>query len=137
MRKSKIRKQSKEPIAKVQRRLWVLCRLVADRIYPRSCYTCDQKNLEGRNCQLGHMIPKGSCGASLRYEINNLRWQCAKCNIWNGGMGAEFMRNMIIREGQEYVDAIFAKRNLNVKAHDYYLMLCEKYKLRLEELNAS
>ena len=83
------------------------------------------------------MIPKSTCGAYLKYDIRILRWQCAKCNIWNGGNGAIFARNMIIREGQEYVDQIFKDKLITLsgkQSYEHYSMQLEKYKLILEEL---
>lgn len=136
-RKTRVKKQSKEPIAKVQRRLWVYCKLLTRKIHGNECYTCGQKNLEGSNWHTGHLLPKSTCGANLKYDLRVLRPQCASCNIWGGGRGADFVRNMIIREGQEYVDKIFAERNSKpIKAHDYYIMLAEKYRLMLGDLNA-
>lgn len=121
------------PLPKLQRQLWVVVRQLANKLYDKQCYTCPAKNLRGRNRQLGHMIPKSTCGILLKYDLRNLRFQCARCNIWQGGNGALFVRNMIIREGQDYVDKVFADRNVYVKPYDHYLYQLEKYKLMLEE----
>ena len=121
-------KSCKLPIAKLQRKLWVYCRMVVRKIYGNECYTCSSKNLEGRNWQTGHLIPKATCGAYLKYDIRVLRPQCSNCNIWNGGRGADFLKNMIEREGQEYVDKIFQDRNLIIKPYDRYMELLENYK---------
>jgi len=131
--RSKIRKQSKLPLPKLQRKLWVVVRKLCGKIYPKNCYTCEAKNLKGRNCQLGHLIPKSTCGILLKFDIRNLRWQCASCNIWKGGNGAIFLRNMIIREGETYVDQIFRDRNVYANPYEYYQYQLEKYKLMLEE----
>lgn len=135
-RKNKIRKQSKEPIAKLQRKLWELCKQIIRNKYGNECYTCDAKNLSGPNWHTGHFLPKGACGASLKYDLRNLRPQCYRCNIHHGGNGAQFMANMIIREGQPYVDAIFAKRNFIIKAREHYEYLLVSYTQILEDINA-
>jgi hypothetical protein len=135
--KKKVRsKVSKLPLPKLQRKLWVVVRELAEKLYPKDCYTCESKNLTGHNCQLGHMIPKSVCGILLKYDIRQLRWQCSRCNIWGGGMGAEFVKRMMVREGTEYVEKIFQDRNSYVKPYEHYLFQLEKYKLMLEDLNA-
>lgn len=130
-----LRKVSKQPISKLQRKLWVYCRLLTRRKYGNECYTCGEKGLEGSNWHTGHLIAKAAIGANLKYDLRVLRPQCGVCNIFRGGAGADFLRNMIIREGQEYVDGIFRDRTLTTKAYPYYEMLIEKYKLMLDELD--
>jgi hypothetical protein len=128
-----MKKQSKQPISKIQRQLWQECRRVADILYPPKngatyCYTCD-KPISGSNKQLGHFIPKGACGANLKYDVyRNLRWQCYHDNINLGGNGTEFYRRMVRDHGQEYVDKIFQDKNITVKAYDYFVELLDKYK---------
>ena len=103
--------------------------------YGNTCYTCDTKNLSGSNWHTGHLLAKASLGAYLKYDLRVLRPQCGVCNLFRGGMGAEFLRRIIIHDGQEYVDQIFKDRNLIVKAYDHYFMLTEKYKIMLEDLH--
>lgn len=131
-KKTKLRKSSKLCVAKMGRQLWVYCRMIIRKKYGNDCYICDRKGLEGGNWHTAHLIPKAACGAYLKYDLRNLRPCCYHCNINLGGNGAEFMRKMIIREGQEYVDQIFRDRNLITKEKEYYPMLIEKYKLMIE-----
>ena len=119
---------------KLGRKLWILCREIIRKKYGNECYTCTAKGLQGKDWQTGHMLAKGSVGAYLKYDLRLLRPQCTRCNIWGGGMGAAFYRNMVLREGQEYVDQIFRDKNITVKASDYYEKLLEQYKVILEEL---
>lgn len=130
----KIRKSSKQRVSVLGRKLWKLCREIIRKKYPNECYTCGTKNLEGRNLHTGHMLPKASVGANLKYDLRLLRPQCSNCNIWGGGRGAEFLRNMIIREGQDYVDQIFRDKNLIVKAYDHYERLLVEYQIIAEEI---
>ena len=86
------------------------------------------------------MLSKAVLDPYLKYDLRVLRPQCSKCNIWNGGMGAEFHRKMIIREGQTYVDQFFRDRKFNVsskEAYSHYESLIHKYELILEDLNGS
>jgi len=140
MKKSpkKIPKQSKQPISKLQRKLWELCKQITRKTHGNSCYTCTANSLTGSNWQTGHMIPKATCGALLKYDLRVLRPQCFHCNINLGGQGAEFLRKMLVREGQEYVDKIFADKRLpsmsGKEAYSHYELLIAKYELILEEL---
>lgn len=49
------------------------------------------------------------------------------CNVWRGGMGAEYYRRMVEREGQEYVDELFKDKQKSVKAYDRYLEQLAEY----------
>jgi hypothetical protein len=121
-------KNKKQTPKQLKKKLWELCRQVADQQYPNAkCYTCDAE-IVGCNKQLGHFIPSSTCGALLRYDIRNLRWQCMRCNCYLGGNGAVFYRKMVEREGQKYVDDLFALKNQSVKADIlFYLKLIKEY----------
>ena len=68
------------------------------------------------------------CGATLKYDMRNLRWQCYYCNINLGGNGAVFYKNLVEKEGQEYVDELFRIKNtVSIKAYDKYLELLQEY----------
>lgn len=130
-RKSNLRCKSKSETRKIQDELWAECRRISKARYLKDnkhyCFTCDRE-IEGRDCQLGHFIPNSVGGASLRYNLDNLRLQCYYCNINLGGNGSEFYRRLVIEKGQSYVDSLFAMKNLSVKALDLYKELLEKYK---------
>lgn len=126
--KNKIPKKAKTPISKIQRQIWEECKRIIRAKYGNTCYTCGKTGLEGSGWHTGHFIPKGSCGAFLKYDFRNLRPQCYFCNINMGGNGTAFYRNMVEREGQEYVDKLFQDKNITLKAYDFYLELLEKYK---------
>lgn len=123
-----MKKQSKQPISKIQRILWEECRRIIKAKYGNTCFTCGKNNLEKSNYQIGHFIPKGSCGANLKYDLRNLRPQCFHCNINLGGNGALFYKNLVETEGQKYVDQLFEDKNISVKAYDYFVELLEEYK---------
>lgn len=128
MKKSKLKKVSKQPISKLQRLIWEECKRIIRARYKNVCYTCGATGLVGKNCQTGHLLAKASLGAYLKYDLRLLRIQCTRCNIWGGGMGAIFIENMRKIEGDEYVDQILRDRQVTVKAYDHYLILLEEYK---------
>jgi len=127
MKRTALKKVSKQPISKIQKKLWELCRQIIKKKYGNVCYTCGKTGLEGSNWHTGHFIPKASCGAYLKYDLRNLRPQCYHCNLNLGGHGTSFYRNMLEREGKKYVDKLFEDKNVTVKAYDHYLMLIDKY----------
>lgn len=129
-----LRKKSKEPISRLQRKVWALCREIALIKYPHNCYTCPAKNLEGSNRQLGHMWAKASLGAYLKYDMRVLRWQCFSCNLHKGGMGADFWVNMVRENGQEYMDKLKAERQITVRAYEHYQSLIPLYEQELKNL---
>lgn len=96
--------------------------------YGWTCFTCGAEHLVGSNCQLGHFIPRGTCGAYLRFSLDNLRIQCYHCNINLGGNGAVFYRRLLETEGKKFVDKLFKDKNKTVKAYDHYVELLDKYK---------
>lgn len=129
MRKTKLKKQSKQPISKIQRLLWEECRRIAKFLYKNDCYTCPAKNLQGSNCQLGHVPwPKSTLSAYLKYDMRCLRFQCFSCNIHKGGMGAEAYKRMLKEEGKAYMDKLEEDRKKSVKAYDHFTELLETYK---------
>lgn len=128
MKKSKLNKVSKQPISKIQVKLWDECKRIIRARYPNVCYTCSKSNLEGSNWHTGHLIAKASLGAYLKYDLRVLRPQCYNCNINLGGMGAVFVENMRKIEGNKYVNKIMKDRQVTVNAYDHYTKLLEEYK---------
>lgn len=123
-----LKKNSPQPISKIQRQLWAECKRIIRARYKKTCYTCGKPRLRGSDCQTGHMIAKSTLSAFLKYDLRLLRLQCTRCNIWGGGMGAIFIENMRKIEGDEYVNQIMQDRFKTVKAYDHYLILLEQYK---------
>jgi hypothetical protein len=116
---------TKLTIGQLQKKLWRECRRIALILYVNKngtydCYTCEQKDLQGSNRQLGHFIAKSVCGAFLKYDMRNLRWQCMRCNCNLSGNGAIFYRNLVEKEGQNYVDNLFKDKLKSIKAYDRF-----------------
>lgn len=129
MKRTPLKKVSKAPISKIQKLIWTECRRIVKEQFGNDCYTCPKKNLQGSDCQLGHVPwPKASLGAYLKYDLRVLRYQCYSCNIWKSGMGAEAYKRMLKEEGRAYMDKLEQDRNKSVKAYDFYVGLLEYYK---------
>lgn len=134
MKRSTIAKKSKLSISKIQRQIWDECRRVLKKTKCKpdgsiSCYTCDSPNLEGSNCQLGHVpYPKSVLGAYLKYDFRVLEWQCISCNIHRGGMGATAYQKMLKEKGKKFMEQLEKDRQVTVKAIDHYITILEEYK---------
>lgn len=135
MKKTRLKRKSKSSIRQIQDDLWQECRRIIEEQYGNNkggvdCYTCSQKDLHGSNKQLGH-VPwaKASLGAYLKYDLRVLRYQCATCNLYRGGMGAEAYKRMLREEGQAYMDKLELDRQVTVKAQSFYETLLTEYKL--------
>ncbi|MFA6314954.1 MAG: recombination protein NinG [Candidatus Paceibacterota bacterium] len=127
MKRNKLKKQSKQPISRLQRKIWSLCKLIIRKKYPHECYTCGAKNLSGSNLHTGHMWAKASLGAFLKYDLRVLRPQCYNCNINRGGMGADFYKKMLNEIGQVEMEKLERDRQVSVKAYDHYLKILSEY----------
>lgn len=128
MKKTRLRKKSKLPISRLQRQIWELCKQIIRKKYPHQCYTCGASNLSGSNLQTGHMWAKASLGAFLKYDLRVLRPQCARCNLFLGGMGATFYARMLKEIGPEEMAKLEKDRQVTVRAYDFYVELLEKYR---------
>lgn len=134
MKKCKLRKIGKQKISVVQRKLWQLCKEITRKRYSHSCYTCGQRGLSGSNLQTGHLWAKASLGAYLKYDLRVLRLQCARCNLFLGGMGAEFYARMLKEIGEEKMAQLQKDRQVTVNAMDHYLKLIKEYIEILNEI---
>jgi hypothetical protein len=129
------KKKEKTPEAKAREKLWELCKQIVRLKYGNTCYTCGAKNLEGSNWHTGHFIPSATCGAFLRYNIDNLRPQCFRCNMRLSGNVVEYYRAMVRDNGQEFVDQLFRDKNRNTRAHLPWLNeMVDNHTKVLEEL---
>lgn len=128
MRKSRIRRTSKAPISKIQRQIWLLCKQLIRKRDGSTCYTCGATGLSGSNQQTGHMWAKASLGAYLKYDLRVLKIQCARCNLFLGGMGAEFYKRMLSEIGPEKMAQLEKDRLVIVKAYDWYVKVLAEYK---------
>lgn len=109
-RKTPLRKKSKTSAKKLKDELWKLCREITAKRFPNaSCYTCGNGPLEGSNKHLGHYITSSVCSAEMRYDLDNLRFQCYACNIHKSGNWIAFQEHLA-RDGYD-VDELIARNN--------------------------
>ena len=135
MKRSPLRKKGKTPISKIQRTLWELCKQLTRKIHGNTCYTCGQKGLTGSNWHTGHVPwPKASLGAYLRYDLRLLRPQCAICNLFRGGMGAEAYKRMLKEIGPKEMQKLEADRQVTTNAYNHYLKVLADYQKLIKEL---
>lgn len=99
---------SKKTIPQLQNTLWPLFSKYIKRTHSSdgihcSCYTCGKSLVIGdRDCQAGHWIPRTY--SPTKYDENNVRPQCSRCNEFNAGMPVEFERNLRLEVGSEMVE---------------------------------
>ena len=127
MKRTPLKRKSKSDTRKVQDKLWEHCKRLTRQKYGNTCYTCGKTGLENSNWHTGHFIASSVGGAVLRFNLQNLRPQCYFCNINAGGNSAVFYRNMVAKEGQKYVDELFALKQQTVKASDHFIALLAEY----------
>ena len=132
MKRSPLRKKGKSPQSKLEQELWEECKRITREQFGNTCFTCGAKNLEGSNWHTGHLWPKASLHALLKYELRLLRPQCYRCNINLGGNGAVFLKNLIRTEGKNYVERLeedkIRDKQVTLKSFDYYTQLLREYK---------
>lgn len=128
MRRTRLKKQSKQSISLIQRKLWAECKRIIRKRHGNVCYTCEKKGLETSNWHTGHLWSKASLGAYLKYDLRVLRPQCYHCNINLGGAGADFYLKMWEENGAEYMEQLKKDRQVTVKAYDHYQQLLETYR---------
>ena len=128
MKRALLKKKSKQKISTIQNKIWELLKNIIRQKYGNTCYTCSRTGLSGGNWQTGHMWPKASVGAYLKYDPRILRPQCYHCNINLGGNGAVFYTRMLKEIGKEEMEKLERDRQVIVKAYDHYVKLLEEYK---------
>lgn len=127
MKRTALKKKSKEKISTIQNKIWEHCKRLTRQKYGNTCFTCGAPGLVGSNWHTGHLFAKASLGAFLKYDLRVLRPQCYNCNINLGGNGARFIERLRHIEGHLYVDQIIRDQQITVKAYDFYLELLDKY----------
>lgn len=113
-------RSKKTDLRKAKDKLWELCRLIIKKRYGNTCYTCSAKGLQGSNYQIGHFIPSSICSTELRYSLDNLRPQCAACNIWKSGNWPAYENHLLQEKGKNFVKELKA-RNEKTKGQPYHL----------------
>ena len=142
MKKSKLRRKSKSPLAKAKATLWKTLKEVINLRDGDICISCGATGLVGHHRHGGHFIPSSSCGSYLRYDLRNVWVQCSTCNMFRNGAGAEYTRALQRLVGNKFVDHVIADKHISVKLDmeyvekltEYYRSLLGKTKKELIEL---
>ena len=133
-KKTKLRRKSKQPISRLQRKIWELLKQIVRKRYGSTCYTCGQSGLTGSNQHTGHLWPKASLDAYLKYDLRVLRIQCYHCNINLGGNGARYYEKMLEEIGKEEMEKLQKDRQIMVRAYEHYEKLLNEYKILINQL---
>ncbi len=112
------KRHKKSELKKLKERLWQLCREITIKRDGSDCFTCNSKDLQGSNRQLGHFISSSICSTELRYDLKNLRIQCYACNINKSGNWLAYENRLIREYGEEYVKEL-KERNEKTKGRMY------------------
>jgi hypothetical protein len=115
MRKTKLRKKSKSELTKAKDKLWKTLKALIDIRDGDTCISCGATDLRGANKHGGHFIPSSSCGGFLRYDIRNVFNQCATCNLFRNGAGAEYTLALQKKFGKKFVEKIIEDKQVPIK----------------------
>lgn len=122
------KKKKPRSLTSLKKELWSLCRAITAKRYKSTCFTCNRA-VEGKSRHLGHFIPSSVGGAALRYNLDNLRWQCYHCNINLSGNWPAYLENLTKEIGKDRVDILLALKKRITKADTYfYEQTIEQYK---------
>jgi 5-methylcytosine-specific restriction endonuclease McrA len=114
--KAKPSKRKKTNLKKLKEKLWKLCREIQIRRHGRTCYCCGATDLQGSNCHLGHFIPSSVCSTEMRYDLDNLRPSCYRCNINLSGNWIAYEKHLMA----DGIDIVGLKqRNEHTKGLQY------------------
>lgn len=119
------RRSSKPTTTKLKKLLWEECKRITRARYGNTCYTCGTR-VDAPHT--GHFIPSSICSAELRYDLDNLRTQCFRCNIHLSGNWPAFEAHLIVEKGREFPDEL-KKRNQETKGKQYDVLW---YQAKLE-----
>lgn len=82
------------------------------RIRRTDCFTCNARNLEGKNAQAGHCFPVSHVGSNnkLSWDLDQIRLQCGRCNGAGQGMQKEFLEGLTRELGVKKVEELESRR---------------------------
>ena len=121
MKRTKIKRKSKTPLAKAKGKLWELCKQLVRKRDGHACVSCGKTGLVGSSQQTGHFIPSAACGGFLRYDLRNLHVQGYNCNINLGGNGAVFLIALEKKYGRPFVDQVIKDMQKIIKLDVIFL----------------
>lgn len=118
----------------LKKKLWEECKRIIRQRYGNkdgtfTCYTCGAHLDTPSKAQTGHFIPSSVCSAAMRYDLDNLRVQCYRCNINLSGNWIEYEARLL-REGIDVEALKQRNRDQTGKQYDWvwYESMIEKYR---------
>lgn len=133
MKRTRLRKRSRSRLAKAKEKLWRSLKVVVHKRDNSTCITCGKQGLSGANRHAGHFIPSAACGGFLRYDLRNVWSQCARCNLFESGAGAEYTRALEKKFSRSFVDKIIADKQVTIKLDSDYIERLTAYYDSLHE----
>lgn len=121
MRKTALNKKSKSSLSKAKDKLWKTLKQIILIRDGDTCISCGVNGLRGHNAHGGHFIPSSSCGGFLRYDLRNVWMQCATCNLFRNGAGAEYTLALQKKFGNEFVERIVQDKQQTIKLDQEYV----------------
>ena len=127
------RKLEEKTIPQLQNTLWDVFAKYIKTLHAPKCYTCDKPIRMGTgDCQAGHFIPRNY--SPTKYEEDNVRPQCSRCNQFCSGRPVEFERRLRDEIGDEAVEALKRKSTDKWKwSRTYLITKIEYYREQLKE----
>ncbi len=130
MKRTSLRKQGKQKVSILKRKLWEQFAKYIKRRDHNLCFTCGRKG-EGSGMHCGHFIPKSVGGIALYFHEDNCHAQCYNCNINLGGNQYLYGEKL----GKEKVSELYLiKQQTNKWCEEDYLLKIEQY-TKLNENN--
>ena len=102
MKRTPLRKVSKNRIPTLRRKAWALFSVYIRRRDKNVCFTCG-----GFATHAGHFIHKDA----LDFDELNVHAQCVRCNLYLSGNLADYTIKMIDKYGRGKVDKLLARRH--------------------------
>lgn len=140
--RTKKRPKAKKPgkkrksISHLKKKLWEECKRIIRLRYVKhdgtwNCFTCDARLEQPSQAQTGHFIPSSVCSTEMRYDLDNLRVQCYRCNINLSGNWIEYEKRLNQEMGQGFTEKL-KQRNESTKGlmyrSDWYEMYINNYR---------
>ena len=135
MKRGRLKKRSKTPLAKAKAKLWLQLKEVIKKRDGTTCISCGAKGLIGHNKHGGHFIPSSSCGGFLRYDLRNVFIQCSSCNLFRNGAGAEYTLELQKRFGEAFVRRIVKDKQKTIKLDIHYVEAMTEYYASIEKMS--
>ncbi len=133
-KKKRTTKPKQPSLRLLKKKLWAECKRIVRKRNGNddgtfTCYTCGAHLDTPSKAQTGHFIPSSICSAAMRYDLDNLRVQCYRCNINLSGNWIEYEKRLLI-EGIDTTELKQRNEDSKNKQYDrlWYQEMIEKYK---------